>query len=101
MTRSRCCEDMIAQVNLQSPFADNQFLGTTDKRYLLVSIFNEYGLICPSSPEVLVIIYCPFCEAVLPPSRRNDWFRKLESTGWQTWDDPVPQHMLSPDWDAI
>jgi hypothetical protein len=92
---------MTAQVNLQAPFATSPLLGTTDKRIYWSPVFNEYGLICQPSPEVLPIAHCPFCGVALPPSRRGEWIRKLETTGWRTWGDPIPERMLSDDWHAV
>jgi hypothetical protein len=101
VTREHCCTDMTAQVNLQSPLAESALLGTTDKRIYWSPLFNEYGLICQPSSEVLTISHCPFCGVALPPSRRDDWLQKLKATGWRTWDDPIPARFLSPDWHAV
>jgi hypothetical protein len=100
VTKPHCCDDMTTQVNLQSLVAASPLSGTTDKRIYWSPVFNEYGLICQPSPEVLPITHCPFCGVELPVSRREEWLRKLESTGWQTWGDPIPARMLSSDWDA-
>jgi len=99
--RKHCCERMTAQVNLPSPFAEGPVLGSTDKRIYWSPTFDEYGLICQPSPEVLPISHCPFCGGTLPPSRRSEWLRKLEATGWRTWGDPIPKHMLSQEWYAV
>jgi hypothetical protein len=101
VTRKHCCDDMTSQVNLQSSLAESPLLGTPDKRIYWSPLFNEYGLICQPSPEILTISHCPFCGVALPPSRRDDWLRKLEATGWRTWDDPIPERFLSPDWHAV
>ena len=99
--RKLCCEQMTAQANLRSPMAESALLGTIDRRIYWSSIFNEYGLICQPSAEVLLIGHCPFCGTQLPPSRRDEWFRKLEATGWRTWGDPIPEAMLSNEWHAV
>ena len=98
VAREHCCEQMTAQANLKSPMAESPLLGTTDKRIYWSVLFDEYGLICQPSPEVLPIAHCPFCGVALPASRRDDWLRKLEATGWKTWGDPIPEYMLSPGW---
>ena len=100
-TRVHCCEQMTTQVNLQSPMAESPLLGTTDKRIYWSPTFNEYGLICQRSAEVLTIAHCPFCGVALPPSRRDEWLRMLEATGWRTWGDPIPERMLSQEWYAV
>jgi hypothetical protein len=98
--RSHCCEAMTEQVNLQSPLASSALLGTTDKRIYWSPVFNEYGLICQPSAEILVISHCPFCGFALPPSRRQAWVTALERTGWRTWGDPIPPRMLTYEWQA-
>ena len=96
--RSHCCEAMTEQVNLQSPLASSALLGTTDKRIYWSPVFNEYGLICQPSAEILVISHCPFCGFALPQSRRQAWVAALERTGWRTWGDPIPPHLLTHEW---
>jgi hypothetical protein len=98
--RSHCCEAMTEQVNCQSPKAPGPLLGTTDKRIYWSPVFNEYGLICQPSAEILVISHCPFCGSSLPLSQRKAWFSALERTGWRTWGDPIPPHMLAHGWQA-
>jgi hypothetical protein len=98
--RDHCCEQMTAQANLQSPMVESPLLGTTNKRIYWSALFDEYGLICQPSAEILLIANCPFCGSALPGSRRDEWMRKLEATGWRTWDDPIPSHMLTEQWHA-
>jgi hypothetical protein len=101
VTRTHCCEAMTHQASLSSPFAESPLLGTTDKRVYWSPLLNEYGLICQPSPEILQIAFCPFCGSELPPSRRDEWFRKLEATGWKTWGDPVPDFMFTENWHSV
>ncbi len=90
-----CCEAMTTQVNIFSPNVASPLLGTSDKRIYWSPIFNEYGLICQPSAEVLVTSHCPFCGFLLPPSQRDAWFDALEKTGWQTWAIPFLKNSLS------
>jgi hypothetical protein len=99
--KHHCCEAMTTQANLFSPNAASSLLGTTDKRIYWSPIFNEYGLICQPSAEVLVISHCPFCGSVLPLSLRSAWFEALERTGWHTWGDPIPEKYLAYDWQSV
>ena len=69
--RNHCCTEMAEQANLTYPAADSALLGSTDKRIYWSSAFDEYGLICQPSAEVLVISNCPFCGSKLPESKRS------------------------------
>jgi hypothetical protein len=91
-----CCEQMTWRVNL--PFQEG---GASDKRLYWSPVFNEYGLICRPSAEVLVISHCPFCGTGLAASRRQAWFAVLELTGWRTSGDPIPQELLSYEWQQV
>src|SRR5262245_18838251 len=98
-TKTHCCDAMTQQVNSVWPKAKSALLGSTDQRVYWSPVFNEYGLICQPSAEILTIQFCPFCGRKLPDSRRDMWFRRLESTGWKSWDDPIPEHLLVHNWD--
>src|SRR4051794_6425538 len=88
--KQHCCQEMSEQVNMRGGSQESPLLGTTDKRVYWSPVFDEYGLICQPSAEVLTISHCPFCGRRLPPSRRDAWFQRLEATGWKTWGDPIP-----------
>ena len=89
---------MSEQVNMVSTYAASPLLGSSDKRVYWSPLFDEYGLICQPSAEVLVISHCPFCGSKLPESRVDTWFNELEKTGWQTWGDPIPAKLLEVNW---
>ena len=93
-----CCQEMTEQVNSVWPEAESPLQGSTDQRLYWSPVFNEYGLICQPSPEVMKILFCPFCGAKLPMSRRDEWFVRLEKSGWKTWGDPIPLELLRHDW---
>jgi hypothetical protein len=97
--KKHCCEQMTQQVNSLWPLAESPLLGSTDQRVYWSPVFDEYGLICQPSAEILKIQFCPFCGAKLPASKRDAWFAQLEKTGWRDWNDPIPQEMLRHDWD--
>lgn len=96
--KEHCCEAMTKQANMTYPGAKSALLGSTDKRIYWSPLFDEYGLICQPSAEVLVIANCPFCGLQLPSSLRGEWFEKLEKTGWQTWSDPIPKEFFTKAW---
>jgi hypothetical protein len=97
--KDHCCQEMSTQVNLFSEGERGPLQGTTDKRVYWSPIFDEYGLICQPSAEILAIRHCPFCGTRLPMSRRDAWFARLERTGWRAWGDPIPRSLLNHDWD--
>jgi hypothetical protein len=97
--KTHCCKQMSEQVNMHFEEAQSVLLGSTDKRIYWSSIFNEYGLICQPSYEILKISFCPFCGSKLPNSKRDRWFERLEQTGWSTWGDPIPPELLRYDWE--
>ena len=98
--KQHCCESMTHQANMHYPKAPSRLLGSTDKRIYWSPVFEEYGLICQPSAELLLISHCPFCGANLPASKRNSWFSALEAMGWKTWEDPIPEMMLQENWEA-
>jgi len=96
--KEHCCVEMSEQANLAVSNGKNSLLGSTDKRIYWSPVFDEYGLICQPSAEILHIHFCPFCGSHLPESRRATWFDRLEQEGWKTWGDPIPCELLSHDW---
>ena len=96
--KQHCCAEMTAQANMSFPYAESPLMGSTDKRIHWSPVFNEYGLICQPSAEVLKINNCPFCGSLLPKSRRDEWFERLEREGWRTWGDPIPEGLLCYEW---
>ena len=96
--KEHCCAEMSEQANMAFPDAKSPLLGSPDKRIYWSPVFNEYGLICQPSAEVLHIHHCPFCGFQLPVSRRDEWFETLEKGGWKTWGDLIPSDLFSHDW---
>ena len=96
--KEHCCAPMTEQANLTYPDAASALLGSTDKRIYWSHLFDEYGLNCQPSAEILVIANCPFCGVRFPRSQRGEWFAKLERTGWKDWGDPIPKELFSYAW---
>jgi hypothetical protein len=97
--KAHCCDQMTRQVSSAWAMAESPLLGSTDQRVYWSPAFDEYGLICQPSAEILLIQFCPFCGAKLPESKRDAWFSELKRTGWKDWGDAIPKEMLSHDWD--
>jgi hypothetical protein len=93
-----CCREMTEQVNMHWPDAESALVGSTDQRIYWSPVFDEYGLICQPSAEILTIQHCPFCGLRLPDSRREAWFHRVAATGLNTWGDPIPEELLKHDW---
>lgn len=101
VAKQHCCQSMTDQANMQAPLdAPSKLLGSTDKRIYWSPIFDEYGLICQPSAELLLISNCPFCGSELPESKRQAWFAELEARGWESWEDPIPSLMFELNWKA-
>jgi hypothetical protein len=98
LQKEHCCPEMTEQANLSYPNAKSALLGSTDKRIYWSPVFDEYGLICQPSAEILVIAHCPFCGTSLPTRQRDKWVEKLEKTGWRVWGDPIPEQFLTKAW---
>ena len=96
--KEHCCGEMTEQVNQIYPSENSALVGSTDKRIYWSPAFDEYGLICQPSAEILIISHCPFCGTKLPSSQRDTWMTELEKTGWLTWGDPIPSKFLSERW---
>ena len=96
--KKHCCAEMTEQVNAIWPKAKNPLSGSTDQRIYWSPVFNEYGLICQPSAEILKIKFCPFCGKKLPKSRREKWFKQIKISGWENFDDPIPKSFLRHDW---
>jgi len=95
--QSACCPTMREQLALACPSH-----GDTDCPDVLLSYssrFDEYGLrIHDGGSSSVVISFCPWCGTRLP-SRRDEWFRRLEELGIEDPDDPaVPVEFRSGDW---
>jgi hypothetical protein len=96
--KKHCCDRMTQQVNSQWPLAESPLLGSTDQRIYWSPVFDEYGLVCQPSAEILTIQFCPFCGTEFPESKRAAWLAQLEAMGWKSWDDAIPEEMLRHDW---
>lgn len=63
------------------------------------SKFVEYGLIVHDGGRSTVVIsFCPWCGAHLPPSQRDRWFEELKSLGIDPWEDDVPPEYQDGRW---
>lgn len=54
-------------------FLENVF-GDEDIVIKYFSKFREFGIPVPGSESIIVIQFCPWCGAKLPPSLRLEWF---------------------------
>jgi len=64
--------------------------------------FNEYSIPCFDSPgSVLCLDFCPWCGTKLPDSKRDEWFARLESLGYESpfenFDD-IPLEYKTSEW---
>lgn len=87
-TTSHCCAIMTAQIAHQCVEHPNPF-DCPDALVCYEQRFDEYGLIIHDGGTSLrVILYCPWCGATLPASKRERWFDELAALGF---DNPIAQ----------
>ncbi|MCG8349508.1 MAG: hypothetical protein MI924_17215 [Chloroflexales bacterium] len=61
--------------------------------------FREYAMpIFDGGSSVVLIDYCPWCGAALPPSLREEWFEEMQRCGLEPGDDQPPPDMLTDAW---
>ncbi len=97
--KHHCCEEMRERLK----FECSQHLDVFECPDNLVSYsvrFDEYGLIVHDGGTASVLIkHCPWCGKKLPESKRDEWFDRLETLGY---DNPskqdIPPEFLSGEW---
>jgi hypothetical protein len=93
-----CCDRMRAEV------ARNYGVGVArfrcpDSLVEYVPKFDEYGIIVHDGGSSKVqILFCPWCGARLPESKRDRWFDELEKRGLNPLSDPIPPEFESDGW---
>jgi hypothetical protein len=96
-----CCEQMRAQVEhtcVDHPRrgqCPHQVVGYDER-------FDEYGIWVRTGENAtangwLTIGYCPWCGATLPPTRRDEWFDRLDALGIEDSDD-APAELRTYGW---
>lgn len=96
---SLCCDAMRAALDFGCAQCETPF--ECDESHLVYNaVFDEIGVIGRAeTAQYLLISHCPWCGARQPRSRRDDWFDRLEASGF---DDPnhqeIPPDFLGPGW---
>jgi hypothetical protein len=97
---AHCCAELAAQVGHRcdrhpGPGAcPDQLIGYD-------ATFDEYGIWVHDGEEgrassSVGIQHCPFCGAALPPSRREEWFDRLDALGLES--DEAPDELRRYGW---
>ena len=62
--------------------------------------FDEYGLIVhDGGTSSITILFCPWCAAKLPESKRDRWFSELEAQGFTNPSlQDIPDHYRNDKW---
>jgi hypothetical protein len=61
--------------------------------------YDEYGMIVhDGGSSVVQILFCPWCGARLPESKRDRWFDELEKRGINPLSDPIPTEFQTDAW---
>ncbi|WP_444922608.1 DUF6980 family protein [Microbulbifer sp. CnH-101-G] len=85
-----CCEEMGKRVELDCKDHESIY-ECPDVLVSYIPKFDEYGLIIHDGGNSSISIkFCPWCGLELPGSKRDKWFDKLESMGF---DDPAEQNI--------
>jgi hypothetical protein len=95
---AHCCDRMKKEVARTSAKGAD---GSDDPDSLVVYIakFNEYGInVHDGGASYVLIMYCPWCGARLPDSKRDQWFEELERQGLNPWTDTIPDAYQSDAW---
>jgi hypothetical protein len=70
-----------------------------DYPLVYVDTYREYGIrIFDGGTSYLQIHFCPFCGATLPPSLRDEWFKRLDRLGLEPEGRGVPSEMRDGTW---
>lgn len=94
-----CCKDM--KQNLE--FNCNSHGNVYDCPDILISYsekFDEYGIIIHDGGQASIeIFFCPWCGERLPPSKRDEWFDKLEELGYNNpFEEQIPEKFTTGKW---
>ncbi|EFV75032.1 MULTISPECIES: DUF6980 family protein [Cytobacillus] len=94
-----CCDMMSSQADFRCEIHSNIF-ECPDKLVDYDLKFDEYSLIIHDNGESMVeIYYCPWCGSKLPDSKRDLWFEKLESLGFEDpYEQEIPEEFQSDIW---
>ena len=101
-----CCEDMFNNVLCTDLEGGCISQYPEDKLIYYSSKFNEYGLPVHDgengrATSYVLIQHCPWCGKKLPESRREEWFDRLESLGFDSpFDDRdnIPAKFKTSEW---
>lgn len=70
-----------------------------DALVMYIPKYDEYGIIVHDGGSSMVqILFCPWCGARLPESKRDRWFDELEKRGIDPSAEPVPVEFQTDAW---
>lgn len=93
-----CCDRMRA--NVENVCADHpDRFDCADALLSYIPKFDEYGIIVHDGGSAVVgIVFCPWCGARLPPSKRDRWFDELARQAIDPTGDDVPPEYETDEW---
>jgi len=93
-----CCDKLFDEVSVICPDHEQPW-ECADVLLVYSPKFNEYGIVVHDGGSSNVqILYCPWCGASLPDSRRDQWFEKLDTMGLEPGEAEIPIEMESDEW---
>jgi hypothetical protein len=92
MENKYCCEQMKNNITTSSV--------TPDDLIVYSQKFDEYGIpVRDGGHSYVCIDYCPWCGMQLPNSKRDLWFEKLRSLGYENpLEDEIPKEFKTNKW---
>jgi hypothetical protein len=94
-----CCEHMAQQLAFKCADHPNSFV-CPDRLVSYSERFDEYGLIVHDDGSSSInILFCPWCGAKLPASKRDRWFEELATLGFnEPFKQEIPASYLNNKW---
>ena len=82
-----CCSEM------------DTFLASEELPVIEIPKFREIGIVyADGTSSFQQIAFCPWCGKRLPPSLRDEWFRRVEALGFEIGDTEIPVEYQSDAW---
>jgi hypothetical protein len=93
-----CCKDMKIKVEQKCDIHEDVF-ECPDNVVYYNQTFDEYGLIIHDGGSSYIhILFCPFCGAKLPKSKRELYFNVLKKLKFHPFDENLPEEFKTDEW---
>jgi hypothetical protein len=98
--RAHCCQLMHKQLTDWHCEIHQDRYKCPDALIDYLPVFDEYSIIVHDGGTSSVVIhFCPWCGAKLPPSKRARWFEEVEALGFSNPEDShIPGKYRTDEW---